>query len=269
MWPRLALLAPGVCSCALLVTLEACSFQASALSGHGADAAIDSAARPPDAAIDAPPVTRPPSICDGADPNVVACYRLDGDTRDSTTNHLDATKTNVTFSPGEVGQAMLFGASSAADVADSPLLDVTALTLEAWVRPSQLPTNGNVFDILDVDRQYNLRLRADGTLTSTLVGGAALSPTTAHLMVDQWAHVAVTYDGDAAAIYINGTASATATGGGTLGTSGTTGMSIGADNNPSGSDRSWFVGLIDELRLMKVARTAAQICSDAGKTSCP
>jgi hypothetical protein len=32
-----------------------------------------------------------------------------------------------------------------------------------------------------------------------------------------------------------------------------------------GPDRQPLIGLIDELRLMKVARTAAQICADAGK----
>src|ERR1700759_2208714 len=47
---------------------------------------------------------------------------------------------------------------------------------------------------------------------------------------------------------------------------GTTGMSIAADN-PSGNDR--LGGLIDQLRLINVARTAAQICADAGNPSCP
>lgn len=36
-----------------------------------------------------------------------------------------------------------------------------------------------------------------------------------------------------------------------------------------GPDRQPLIGLIDEVRLMKVARTAAQICADAGKPSCP
>jgi len=29
------------------------------------------------------------------------------------------------------------------------------------------------------------------------------------------------------------------------------------------------IGLIDQLRLLNVARSAPEICADAGKTSCP
>jgi hypothetical protein len=43
-------------------------------------------------------------------------------------------------------------------------------------------------------------------------------------------------------------------------------MSIAADN-PSNGNR--LIGQIDQLRLMDMARTATQICGDAGKSSCP
>jgi hypothetical protein len=42
-------------------------------------------------------------------------------------------------------------------------------------------------------------------------------------------------------------------------------MAIAA-NQPMGAE---LVGLIDQLRLMSVARSAAEICGDAGRTSCP
>jgi hypothetical protein len=32
---------------------------------------------------------------------------------------------------------------------------------------------------------------------------------------------------------------------------------------------SQLIGLIDQLRLLSVARSATEICADAGKTSCP
>jgi len=64
-------------------------------------------------------------------------------------------------------------------------------------------------------------------------------------------------------------ASTTAAGGDTLATNGTTGMSIAADNNSTVPDRHRLIGLIDEVRLMNVARTPAQICADAGRSSCP
>lgn len=49
---------------------------------------------------------------------------------------------------------------------------------------------------------------------------------------------------------------------GSLSTSSTSGMSIAADN-PAGSG-SRLIGLIDELRILSVARTATEICDDAG-----
>jgi len=54
------------------------------------------------------------------------------------------------------------------------------------------------------------------SLTCVLINGpTSLQATTAHLTAGQWAHVACTYDGTAAAIYVDGVASTTATGGGT------------------------------------------------------
>jgi len=73
-------------------------------------------------------------FCDPNEPMLVACYELDGTTRDGTANQLHASMTDVTFIGGMAGLAMQFGATSAADVADSPKFDVAALTIEAWIR---------------------------------------------------------------------------------------------------------------------------------------
>jgi hypothetical protein len=102
-----------------------------------------------------------------------------------------------------------------------------------------------------------------------LVGGRSITTPVGLITAAQWAHIACTYDGDASALYVNGVVAVSASGGGTLGTAGNTGMSLAADNNPTGTDRASMIGLIDNLRLMKVARTAAEICADAGKSSCP
>jgi len=250
-----------------VAVLGACSFQASAVSKDAAsDGASDIAVRPPDAAIDAPVDMTLPAFCDPADPAVVACYEFEGDTKDGSAHHLDATGTSVSFAPGKVGMAMLSGATSAADVADSPLFDVTRLTMEAWIKPSRFPSNGNRSDVVDMDRQYAVFLHSDGTLTCALVGGPSLV-TVAKITLNQWTHVACTYDGAVGTIYIDGAPSVTAAGGGTLGTNGTTGISLASDN-PNGSGGQ-LIGLIDNLRLMSVARTAAEICADAGKLTCP
>ena len=244
------------------LVLGACSFQSSA---GPIDAASDVPVRQPDAAIDGPVVT-PPPFCDPTDPNAVVCYDFEGNANDGASHHLVTTTMNVAFAPGKDGQAMQFGATSAADVADNALFDVATVTLEAWIKPSLLPTNGNRADVLDMDRQYALFLHADGTLTCALVGGPSLT-TVAKVTINQWTHVACSYDGAVGTIYIDGAASVSTGGGGTLGTNGTTGISLASDN-PNGSGGQ-LIGLIDNLRLMNVARTAAQICADAGKSTCP
>jgi len=215
---------------------------------------------------EADPTGHPSSpFCDPTDPDLVACYQFEGDPKDSSANQLDATTVNVSFPPGKVGQAMQFAADSAADVRDSAAFDVTAFTIEAWIWPSQLPSTDTRAGLLDMNGQYGFFLRPDGDLTCT--GGVTLPAAVAQLSTDRWTHVACTYDGTAGTIYVDGIALSNATGGVMLKNGGTTGISLAADNPPGSGSR--FIGMIDEVRLMNVARTAAQICTDAGKPTCP
>ena len=80
-----------------------------------------------------------------------------------------------------------------------------------------------------------------------------------------WTHVACTYGAGTTTIYINGVSQFQAGGGGALATGGNTGVSIGGDN-PAGSG-SRLIGMIDQLRILSRARTAAEICADA--QACP
>lgn len=244
----------------LLPVVAACGFH-----GGGAPATDDAAAELPDApvVIDA----RPPAVCDPADPTLVACYAFDGDTRDRSSHALDATASNVAFVPGRLGQAMQFSANSAADVADSPLLDVHAVTMEAWVKPAALPGNGNRAGVIDVNGQYGMFIHAGGTLACSFSSGVALPDTPALLAVDRWSHVACTYDGSTGIIYVDGAVASMASNGGAMATSGTTGASLAADNPPGAGSR--LSGLIDETRIYSAARTALQICGDAERSACP
>jgi hypothetical protein len=263
------------CVVVLLVALGACGFHASPGVGGSPPPSPDATTPdPPTDALDLPTDTNldgpaAPSFCDPNDPHIVVCYEFEGDAKDGSHNRLDATTDHVSFVAGKVGMAMKFADNSRADVDDTDAFNVQALTIEAWINPSELPHSGSAV-ILDVDRQYALSVLDDGSVNCKLVNAPHDPPATMeHVTVNRWTHVACTYDTNGAAVYVNGVSTPASPGGTTLGTAGDTGLSIAADNNPTALDRSRMIGLIDELRLMDVARTHQQICADAKRAPCP
>lgn len=240
----------------LFVLLAACGFEHGA-AGQLADGALtdDDAPQVIDAQIDSATVA---PYCDPTDTSLVACYQFEGDANDASANMLNATTANVTFPTGRVGKAMLFGSTSAADVADSAALDIAALTVEAWINPSQLPATGLRMGISDSDGQWGFFLHDTGQLKCT---ANAVLMVTANITIDTWTHVACTYDGTLT-IYVNGIAVLPTATGGALSTTSTSGLSLAADNPMNSGSR--FIGMIDELRIMSRARTAKEICVDAG-----
>lgn len=250
--------------------LAGCGFEHGA-AGRLVDGALDDdapqvadAPRAADARIDTMIDARIAPFCDSADTSLVACYEFEGNANDASANMLNATTSNVGYAIGRVGMAMRFGATSAAEVADSSAFDVSAVTIEAWINPSQMPPGSGRMGIVDMNGQWGFFLHPNGQLRCS---ASVTITVNANVPTNQWTHVACTYDGTTATIYVNGIA-ATPTGtGGALSTASTSGLSIAADN-PAGSG-SRLIGLIDQLRLMSRARTANEICVDADACSVP
>jgi Concanavalin A-like lectin/glucanases superfamily len=238
--------------CALVVALAGCGF-------HGAEVTD---ARTIDMAIDVEPDMSVSTFCDPID-GLIACYEFDNSTLDATANHLDATPVNVMYGMGQVNSALQIAANSSATVAASNKFDVTEVTIEAWVKPTSLPAGGKFAVVLDVDNQYALWINDNGTLSCDLHGATRVTSTTA-VATMMWNHVACTYDRSIARIYLNGGLAGSRNGSGDL-TRSAPAMAIGG-NSPSGSP---MIGLIDELRLLSVARSGPLLCSDAGQTNCP
>jgi hypothetical protein len=204
-------------------------------------------------------------FCDPKDKNLVVCYEFEGNANDGSSHGLNAVTAGVTFPPGRVGMAMQSDPTTAANVPASAVFDVRALTIEAWILPTQIPAAASQ-DIIDVDTQYAFFINPDGTVTCDLHGTSLSRVTTTDKLVPNlWTHVACTYDGGTVSrIYFDGVLDTSKTGNGMLATGGNA-MAI-AGNSPSGSQ---LVGMIDQLRMMSVARSAKQICGDAGKSGCP
>ena len=145
-------------------------------------------------------------------------------------------------------------------MADANSLDLTkALTLEAWVKPA----NVGAFDAVMVketngDAVYDLYATNSVKRPVAEMSGYGVNAPSGQLAANAWTHLAATYDGSVARLYVNGTQVAARTGVPTITTS-TGALRIGGDSVWAGE---WFDGLIDELRVYNRALTQADIAAD-------
>src|SRR5262249_14933581 len=138
-----------------------------------------------------------------------------GNPHDATTNHNDGAEYNgsVSYVSGEVGQCFSFLDSAALRVPDSQSLHLTNLfAAECWVYPNGQTNAGSVMSKWDSSvnqRSFDLTLNTNGTVVFTvssngLSSGASSVLSSAVAPLEQWTHIAATYDGSALKVYING-----------------------------------------------------------------
>ena len=189
-----------------------------------------------------------------------------GTTVGSAVGALSGTISGASWSTaGKFGNALSFnGTNSWVTVADDASLDLTTgMTLEAWVRPTTI--NGWETVILKesgTDLAYALYADNNGSprrpVGSIRQGGTTyVASGSSQLTVNQWAHLAATYDGTVLKFFVNGTET------GSLNRTG----SIDTSNNPlrfGGNNiwSEWFNGLIDEVRVYNRALTLTEIQTD-------
>lgn len=254
--------APGTLARALgALGLTACQFV------HGTvprDAEVEIDSPEPDARVisDAAPTDTGPPFCDGNDSSLVACYEFDTTLGDGSVHHLDPEiAQNVTYGAGETGQALVVEASTEVDVADSAILALSAVTMEAWIDPAQLPSNRG--GVIDSDGRYGVFVTSTGAIqcnAGAIVTGGTITP-------GQWTHVACTSDGATIRLYVSGAQVVSDAAAALPLTGSQTGMTLGGNNPPGGGDP--LGGSLDELRLFSVVRSPEQICHDARALSCP
>jgi PKD repeat protein len=204
-------------------------------------------------------------------PGLVAAFSFDEGTGtkvfDSTANKLTGTLQGATFtSAGKFGSALNFnGTNNLVLVPDANALDLsTGMTLEAWVRPGAQATDWTTVAIKEsaTGRAYAL-YGADnagrppaGYLNNGSDKSAVGSST---LPLNTWTHLAVTYDGAALRLFVNGLqVSSTGVSGSIIATNGA--LSIGGSSILG----DYFNGQIDEMRVYNRALTATQIQTDMG-----
>jgi chitinase len=164
---------------------------------------------------------------------------------------------------GHAGNALSFdGTNDLVSIADAASLDVTRLTLMAWVRPTTL--SGWRTAILKERGSdglaYALYAHDNAPRPSAYVntGGPDREVQgTAGLPLNTWSHLSMTYDGTTMRLYVNGVQVATRAVTGNILTS-TQELRIGG-NLMWGE---YFAGLIDDVRVYNRALSAAEITAD-------
>ena len=164
---------------------------------------------------------------------------------------------------GKFGRALTFdGTTSMVSVPDSASLGLApGMTLEAWVRPT---AGGGVRTVVGKERTGGLAFALfSSTSAGPPVGIASLDGTevavagTAALPTSAWSHLALTYDGAALRLYLNGTQ---------VGSTPATGA-LPLNSGPlrlggTAVSGQRFAGQLDEVRVYDRGLSAAEIGAD-------
>ena len=198
---------------------------------------------------------------------LVAAYAFDEGTgtsvADASGNANAGTVANATWTTsGKFGKALSFnGTSARVNVPNAATLQLSSgMTVEAWVNPTTV-SNAWRDVIYKGDDNYYIEATSQGG--SRPVGGGIIGGTTAEarastaLTANTWAHLAVTYDGAAVRLYVNGVQAASTARTGAIRTS-TNPLQIGSDSIYG----QYFRGTIDEVRVYNLALTAAEVQTD-------
>ena len=200
-------------------------------------------------------------------PGLVAAYAMD---ENGGTTIGDKAGTNVgtvsgpTWAAGKFGSALSFdGVNDIVNIPDAASIDLTtAMTLEAWVRPTTLGSGWRTVLLKEQPGNYVYALY--GTTNASRPSGNVIAGGVDHdlrgnspLALNTWAHLATTYDGTTLRLYVDGVLAGSEAATGAIATS-TGALRIGG-NAIWGE---YFAGLIDEVRIYNRSLTQAEIQSD-------
>jgi hypothetical protein len=222
----------------------------------------------PDASRDAgSPVFDPRAPkCTSAAAAVVACYDFEGSLADGTAQQNDA-RGSARFETAISGRGLRVNGSTIR-VLDDPSLNVSAFTIELWVRIDNLLNltrePGAPSVLLDKDQQYAVGFLSSGSLFIQVfraAGDAEITIDDSPIDTGTFRYLAFVYDGSRSSIYLDGTLIGSQVVGVDLFRGAASNLHIGSG---SPATTSPFDGLIDALRISRVGLAASEICHNAG-----
>jgi hypothetical protein len=200
---------------------------------------------------------------------------------DSSPSGRNGTITGAVRVPGKVGSALSFnGISDWVTVIDgaagTPLNLTTAMTLEAWVKPT---TIDGWETVIMKERGVNALSYALYAHDGAPLAGGFNAPAgyvrigtmdravrgVSRISTTDWTHLATTYDGITQRMYVNGVQVSSRAQTGSI-VAGDQPLRIGGNASFAGE---FFKGLIDEVKVYNRALTAAEIAADMGSVAPP
>jgi hypothetical protein len=191
---------------------------------------------------------------------LVGYWPLNGNAQDTGGTGLHGTEVgNPTYVDGAIEQALgLDGDGDYVTCPDNALFDITdTITVAAWIKVNTFDKTwqyvvgkgDSAWRLVRENATNNFRWRANGpTPTLAVVGNVNVND-------GQWHHVAGTYDGSTAILYIDGTANASLKCSGAISK---TAYSVWIGQCSQQKNRAWN-GLIDDVRVYRRALTAADV----------
>jgi uncharacterized repeat protein (TIGR02543 family) len=200
---------------------------------------------------------------------LVGYWKLDGSAADATGVNNGSLVGTPPSATGKIGTAYTFAPSPNyyISIANSTSLNIqtNTITLSAWVKPTSNGVQMIVSKISGVGThnypyfQYNLQLNQESTLYPRFflsIGGTAYfaASSSVSMNLNQWYHIAGTYDGTTMRLYLNGSQIATTAVTGNI-TSYSTPVYIAAN----GAIGEKFIGTIDEVGIWNRTLTASEV----------
>jgi flagellin-like protein len=188
---------------------------------------------------------------------------------DESGNHNDGLLTNMDpitdLVSGRFGSALDFdGIDDYVNITDSNSLDITnAITIEAWIYPASWPWPSSAPRIVSKEYSTTARPYALELINSTRTVGICLNTSTIEVCTNaptnsiepnKWSHVAGTWNGTIAKIYVNGELKNTQS---LTGTMVVTNYHVLIGNNRPNNRQ--FAGIIDEVHIINRALTQEEI----------
>ena len=209
--------------------------------------------------------------CFPAPDGLVSWWPMDNSTLDFADGNNPSAESGISFAPGQVGSGVTFGELAYIEILPDTNLNLTVFTVEAWVRPDavwRIDSFGSIivqhaYHWPDSNTYVTLSLSYNSNEFVFLIGDVFTEGvwSTNSFPLGNFYHVAATYDGTTARLYVDGSLEGELPISKAVIHDPTVPWSIGSTHTEyieNGSPRTW-VGVIDEVTVYDRALSVSEI----------